>query len=653
MRRHIVECLVGLLAAALALPAVAQETTEQKSSSGTVAIGGQVTSVDGDESGFREDSLGLQDGVVLETLQYRHRGDASILKLDARFNTGGSGWLDLDVTGDQWRGGFRLSRVNRWSAISFANDFLPSGTPVADLAPGTTRLDPLFGERYPNEDLIRGEAWVTRRFHGADRLTLRAGASSLDGNRVPSFGGFSFSDVGTPAFYTAGLRTDDSSSWWVAIDGKFHVGSVLFRADVGAMNRKSDRSYRMPAYGDDGLIDLNWWRDRLDVDTWWARVDGAWRGERWAARGGVAYIDNSNDPTGGDAEVAPDGTVIRPGLELTGGTVTSKAFSGALGASWQVASPLTLSLAGDALHRYGNGGVDLLLRSQPVAPASSNRDDTRAGGTFIADLAFPGASLRLRLRGESTDARMKEARSTYLEDLTRSTDRFDVRLDGRVRLGEGWDLRGWARYRDDDVNVNLVDLRDGYTPGDWERKQTSGLLAVQYRSGSLTVSIDGMSSYSSYDQDLPYYDPIFDPSLQLFPTSSSQRFNRIWGNLLWGFERGSLWIEGGWLQAKFGLPNGDLPGYAPLAEKTSGTVGAVGGDVAAWRGGVVSGQLEWVDEGDQKDGSIFRSWLQVEQEVAKTMKLFARWGYWDLSDNLAPSREYTANVITAGLRMSF
>ncbi|HHQ49651.1 MAG TPA: hypothetical protein ENK19_12315 [Acidobacteria bacterium] len=651
MRRHIVQCLVGLLATALALPALAQDTPP--SSSGSLAIGGQVTSVDGNESSFREDSLGQRDGIVMETLRYRRDGEVSTLKLDARFNTGGSGWLDLDVIGDVWRGGFHLTRVNRWSADSFADDFLPSGTPVSALAPGTTRLDPLFGESYPNQDLIRGEAWVTRRLGGADRITLRVGASSLNGQRVPSFGGFSFSDVGTPAFYTAGLRSDDSSSWWASVEGRFHIGSVLFRADAGTMHREDDRSHRMPAYGDDGLIDLNWWRDRLDVDTWWARVDGSWRGERWAARGGVAYIDASNDPTGGDAEVAPDGMVVRPGLDLVGGTVSRKAFSGALGASWHVAGPLTLSLSGDALHRYGSGSADLLLRSEPVVPADSNRDDTRVGGTFIADLAVSGASLRLRLRGESTNADIKEARASYLEDQTRTTDRLDLRLDGRVRLGGGWNLRGWVRYRDDDVSVDLVDLQDGYTPGDWERKQTSGLLALQYRSGPLTVSLDGMSSYSSYDQDLPYYDPIFDPSLELFPTSSSQRFNRIWGNLLWAFDRGSLWVEGGWLQAKFGLPTADLSGYAPLGEKTSGTVAAVGGDVAAWHGGVISGQLEWIDEGDQKDASIFRSWLRLEQAVARTIKVFARWGYWDLSDTLAPSREYTANVITAGLRMSF
>ncbi|NOZ95303.1 MAG: TonB-dependent receptor [Acidobacteria bacterium] len=644
-------CLVGLLTAALALPVSAQEV--EASASGSLKIGGQLTSVDGNESSFREDSLGQRDGVLLDLFQYRQHRPSSDLSLNARFTTGGSGWLDLDVTGDRWRSGFRVTRVNRWSSNSFAADYLPSGTPVSSLVPGTTELDPLFGTSYPNEDLIRGEAYLTRRFTGADRITFRAGSSSLNGNRVPSIGGFSFSDVGTPAFYTAGQQTDSSSSWWAALDGRFHLGGVLFRTSAGTMHRKDDRSYRMPAYGQDGLIDLNQWRNGLDVDTWWVRLDGSWRGEAWAARGGVAYVDTSNDPSGGDAEVEADGTVRRPGLEIGGGTVTLKSFSGALGVSWHVARPVTLSLSVDALHRYGNGDVDLLLRAKPFVPATSSRDDTRVGGTFIANLGFSGASLRLRLRGESSNADLRQSREPYSEDLTRSTDRFDARIDGCVRFGEGWSLRGWARYRKDGVDVDLVDLREGYTPGDWQRQDTSGMVALRYRSGALTVGLNGLSSLSSYDSDLPYFDPIFDPSLQLFPVSSSQRLNRIWGNLLWAFERGSLWLEGGWLQAKFGFPTGGLAGYAPLSEKTSGTVIALGGDVAAWRGGILSGQVESVDGGDQKDASIFRGWLELEQAVAKTMKLFARWGYWDLSDALAPSRELTATVFTAGVHMSF
>ena len=651
MRRHLIGCLAGLLATALAVPAGAQN--DGISTSGTIMIGGQATSVDGDEAKFRENSLGRRDGFVLDLFHYERRQKASDLTLDARFDAGGNGWLDFDVIGDHWRGGFRLLRVNRWSDTSFADGFLPSGTAVSTLVPGTTTLDPLFGQRFPSQDFIRGEAYITRRFRGADRVTLRLGGSSLNGKRVPSIGGFSFSDVGTASFYTAGLRADESGSLWALLDGRFHIGKVLARASAGTMRREDDRSYRMPAYGQDGLIDLNQWRDRLEVDTSWVRLDASWRGQAWSARGGAAYVNTSSHPAGGDAEVEADGTVRRPGLEIVGGPVDARSFSGALGVSWQLAKPLTLSLSADALHRYGNGDVDLLLRDQPYVPATSNRDDTRVGGTLLANLKLNGASLRLRVRGESTDADIKESRQPYSEDLTRSTDRLDARLDGTIRLGGGWDVRAWARYRDDDINVDLFDLWNGYTPGDWEREQTSGFVALRYRDGAITASLDAMSSYSSIDPDVPYFDPIFDPSLQLFPVSSSERYNRVSGNLLWTFERGSLWVEGGWLQAKFDLPTGEFQGYAPLTEKASGTVGALGGELSAWRGGVLSGQVEWVDEGDQKDASIVRGWLQLQQEVAKALSLFARWGYWDLSNNLAPADEYTVNVFTAGLRMSF
>lgn len=631
-------------------PAQAQEAA---GATGEIALSAQGTTVDGDEAHFRENSLGERGGLNLDWLRLERRDGDSLLRLDARFTAGGSGWFDMDWIGDRWRGTLRATRVSRWSDTSFAGDVLPSGTPVGALYPGDTALDPLFGEEYPNQDFLRVEGILTRRISGADRISLRVGAMERSGVRVPNFGGFSFSDVGTASFYTAGLEDADVSSSWATLDGQFHAGPVAIRLQGGLVSRSDGRQVTMPAYGHSMLLDLNQWDGKSSVDTAWGRASAAWTAGAHSLRGAFSWASSSVDPRGGDRRVDTAGELVAPGLEIAGGSLDRTAVSGAVAWTWKSCSHARLTLAADAQHRYGNGAVDLERRLNPWAVAASRQDESRVGGLARVDATFGSATLRFTARASSAERSVHEERASFSEDVVRSRDRTDLRLDGRVVLAEGLSLRAWARYRDDETEVDLIDLWDGYAAGTWERKETSGLVSLRYASGRWTASLSGAAWSQDFDLSVPMYDPIFDPSLDLVPVTADQTGSRYTAGLSYAGERGSAWIEGGWLEAEYDLPAGSFAGYAPIDETVSGSVIAAGGELSPWEGGSLNARVEWVGEGDDRDADLVRGGLRLEQAVGSGWSLFARWGYWDLSNTFAPSDEYTAHVFSAGAKLSF
>jgi hypothetical protein len=642
--------------ALLGMPSLAgAQDKSSPSSPGEVAVGVQTTSASGDESHFREDSLGERKGLDLELLRYSQSLPKYNFTLDARFMPGGSGWLDMDVTGDRWRGGVRVTRINQWSGDSFANDLLPSGRPVSTLYPGTTRVSAPLGQEFPSQDLIRAEGYLTWRFNRANRLTLRVGSTRRDGDKVPSIGGYSFAGGGNPAFYTAGLEHSHSTSQWASLELDSTFGPVQLNAAAGYLHRDDAREDTLPAYGQRSLLDFNQWNDHQTSDTAWLRLDARWAlSPDWALKGGLAYVDTTSDPRGGDQRLTPQGSLRQPGYTILGGHTHFQSMSGAAGLEWRPIKTLSITLAADAQHTYGDGEETLALLGLPWAPAATTRDDVRVGGSAL--LAWhPGRSyLRLRLSGSTyKENDLKESQGDFAQQSTRTTDRWDARLDFSTPLAKRLSFEGWTRFHEDKVGVEVADLRNGYLPGDWRRKDYSGQLALKYRRSNLSASLSAQTGYAALDNDTPFLDPIFDPSLAILPTSSDQRWNQIWGSMAWALPRGSFWAEAGWLEAKFELPTDGFQSYAPLSERVSGSVTAVGGDAALWQGGTLTGQIQWVKNTGQQQTELVRGSLRLEQRVSKNWSTYLRWGYWDLSDPLAASSRYTVHVITAGVRATF
>lgn len=646
MNKVILPSLI-IAACVLATPCVAADE-------GAVAVGLQGASVDGNEPKFREDSLGEQAGLTLDSLEYSTVKDRFNLDINARFSTGRSGWLDLEVAGNRWSAGFNTTMITSWSNTSFAADVLPSGTAVGELYPGSTELIPLFGVSSPKTQRLTGQAWVTYRWSGVNRVTLRAGAWRRDGERVPNVGGFSFSDVGTPAFYTAGLETFDSSASWFEIEGVFRAGPVGINVNAGRTSISVDRYNQSPAFGADRFLDFNVWSDAAETDISWVSLDAAWRARKGGIYAAAAWADTSSDPAGGDARVDETGAVIQDGLSLAGGSNDIETVATALGGIWRPARLITLTLAVDTRSSDGDGAVDLFRRDFPVEPTTSTFDEKRVGGTAQVKLGAGPWWVRLRARATSTDLDRDENRDRYEQRVSRTTDRLDTRLDAAVAFGDGWRLSGWFRQLSSDAEIDLHDLWWGYATSDWSSTEGAGGVSLAYRAGGFNASLNATVQSTDIDSDVPYYDPVFDPTVDLLPIQGDTSTSRLFASLLWPLSRGSLWLEAGVLKTEYEFDDTIVPsGFALVDETVTGTVAAVGGDFGAWKNGRISGRLEWTQADDDLDSELLRAFLQADHTFASGFGLFGRWAYWDLSNPLATSDEYTANVFTAGVKATF
>ena len=643
------------LGALLTHPLLAPPALAGDGGAGEVAVGMVTTSTDGDQSKFREDSRGERSNLVLDLLHWRRDSAAATLTLDGRFSSGGDGWLDLRLVGDRWNGGFNLTAITDWSNDSFAADRLPSGAAVSDLYPGTVALDPLFGVELPHRKTLAGEAWASYRLAGSDRITVRAGTRSRDGERVPNVGGFSFSDLGTAAFTTAGLETVDATASWLGVEGRFSPGRFKVRASLGLRDLATDRTVRLPAYGADRLLDLNAWSDGADTRVTTGALDVRWDSCCLALFGGLAWTDTGRDPRGGDRRETPGGTIVRGGLGLAGGSVNSNAFAAALGTSFSPAPWVSLTLALDTREADGEGDVDLILRSVSLAPTRATFDESRLGGTVIAAVHQGKLAARLRARGVSTELKRQEQRDAFRQDTTRTTDRRDVRLDASYRISPQWQLSGWARSQLTDAKVDLAALWAGYATSNWKSSTDSAAMALTYRSGDgFRFSLAAAQANTDFKLESPFFDPIFDPSIDLVPTIAASSLKRFTGSFVTPLTQGSVWGEVGWLTIDYNLDEFAVPtGLLPLSEKIGGLVTVLGGETTAWKGSHLSGQVEWIQNRNDLDSELLRAYLRLDQELTPRLSLFARLGQWQLDNAAAAADEYTVSVFAGGVRASF
>jgi hypothetical protein len=621
---------------------------------GYVSIGWQGDSSSGDVSRFRELTEGERSGAFLDALQLRSIG-ANPWTLDAAYSTGNRGRADFRMTTGAWRGRATVVQVTSWSALSFADEVLASGASIRALYPGTTALDPLFDTDEPNVDLIWSEASIERDFGPGLTLALRGGHRARDGSRVPNIGGFSFSDLGTPAFFAPGLESIDSASSFGAVEARMSRGAFSLRAEAGARTRENKASFLLPAYGESALLDLNQWEQRANADEQWARVDGAYGAGSLTIHGAASWTDVANDPSGRDLRVRPGGEIVRGGLGLAHGSIDASSTRGALGATLRLGARSTLTLAADAGTGSSEGSGDLLLRAVSLGEATSARDREMVGA--IADFAGRFGAARVRVRGRvsttSTDL-LETGPADYVEDLTRERDRTEIRADVSRSIRRGVRLRGWGLWRADQTSVELRELTSGFTHGGGEREEASAGIELSLGSAVRRILLSARTTAGDFENEPPLFDPVFDPSVELQTTTGSMSSTRISASVVRAFTRSSVWGELGWLTTEYDFD--DLvthPGFRAVQESVEGIVALAGGEFSPREGARLTGRLEWIRDQEDLDRTLTRGSLELAQAVRTGVELFGRWSAGEYDSSLSGFDGHSVNLFALGVRTTF
>lgn len=639
MRKTILFLALVLL---LTVPAMAQVT-------GSVAVGAQSDRANGGIAHFRELTTGEQSGLFLERLDLSGTGGDTRFELTSRFSTGNTGFLDLSADRGPWRSGVRLSRSRAWSGLSFAGDILPSGAPVASLYPGTTQLDPLFAEDQPAVDHTRAEAFLTRSLSDTSAITLRGGLRRRDGVRVPNLGAFAFGDLGTAAFFAPGLEEIDSSSSWGALEARTAIRNVALRIEAGAMQRENRTDYALPAYGADALLDLNHWSQSTDAETKWLRASGHYMHPRFSIEGGVSRFTTSANVTGGDFRTD------RGGLRLEGGDVQHEVTSGGVGTTIQLGRPASLAVSVDLQSRENDGDGEVFLRTTSTGNALTELSSDRVAAT--ADLRVrlgKGTRLRLRSRVSTTTADVRESLAAYGEDLTRQTDRGDLRADLSTRFTKQIRGRVWGRIGREEQTVDLRQLDNGFTVGDSDRSDASGGLELALgggvRSGLLSVS----AARSDFENGEPLFDPVFDPSSVLRVAQGDVTTIRATASSVWSFAAGSVWGETGWLSTEYRFDDVAEPaGFRSLDESVTGLVVALGGEAHPRESLRVIGNVEWVRDEDDLDRTLTRASIELAQMLHNDIEIFGRWATSDLDAPRSTADQFNVDLFAVGIRTKF
>ncbi len=628
--------------------------SSEETEGNTIAVGVQGIFPDDDSNKFQEDNQAGRPGVFLEELEFQRAGQKVNVGLTGRFTTGRSGWLDLKVQGDKWATGIITRVFNTWYDTSFAPDILPSGTRVDELYPEDTGLDDAIGESEPRFERKMAELFLTYRFSLANRITLRAGVYDGYGERVPSIGGFSISDVGSPAFYAAGLEKIESQSTWISVDGKFKTAKHLNINIYGELrDDDTENQFFMPAFGTASLLDINYWKDAQETTSGLLAVNTSWDTDGYSIKGGASFSKASTDPDNSDSRVDETGALLQQGLATRGGDIDSESFGGALGGILRIRPWLTASLSFDLMNLDQNGDLGL-FNGNTVVPEKSNVDTNRVGGTgeirIIRGVFW--SRLQLRVVHEQTDR--DESLDTFLQKTTETDDRVSVRLDASYRATRRGEVAGWIGYENRTFEVDVDELVNGYALDEWQSDTFHGGLSYLYTRDAIRAGLNANFKATSFDAEPPVAYPLFDPSISLDSEDYDVNLLRIAGTLIWAFERGSICAELGWLRDDFSMPTpDDSDGYALTDETIDGVVFAFDGQLGLWQGAEATGHFEIVNDSSDLDNTLIRTYLELQQLIRKDLTLFGRLSYWDYNDDQAGADEYSTTAISIGIKIKF
>ncbi|MGQ9494652.1 MAG: hypothetical protein ACUVRY_00070 [Thermoanaerobaculaceae bacterium] len=617
----------------------------QTSATGSITLAGQGTTSSGDLYNFRELFLGEQAGLLLENFLLQKSGD---WQLESHFTTGGSGLLSLQFLQGSWLGKLDITRVNRFSDRAFATEKLPSGARVTELFPGTVFL-PSSLAKEPSRATLRASLDLSRRLGDRHRLLFRLTLQQQDdGKAVPNVGGISFAENGGPAFYTASLRKYESSYNWGELGweggGERWQSSLM----IGASHQEYTENTFLPAYGSAELLDFNHYRAETTDDSWWARFAFQEKLGIWNLLAQGIFVDSSADTSGFDRRES-DRVVLRSGFQSKG-KVESSSWASALGLQAQVHPKLLVSVAGDTFHGDGDGHGILEYR-QITSLQRARYTTTRSGGTLETRSPLGKGQLLFRVRFAKQDETTREKHRESLQDDLLSRDRWRVRASYALPWGKNLHLHTWAAWEDEKANLTFRDLSWGYILVPDSSRSLAGGVQLRSHGQSLWFKTELFGRREKRELQAPIFEPVYDPSVGLWPESDSATEVRGGVTLGTSFSRGSLWLDAAVSSERFHFDQ-DRPSrfLALVNEKTRNFVAAVGGELQAGPKTQVSFNLEAAATRKDTHHTLSRARLDVYQQLLSGYELFFRYALGDLTWPEAPSREFTVQLMALGLR---
>jgi|GEM_PF-3785889 len=638
MRRLLVVSLSLLFAGQVAAQDQAQELE--------LTLAGQGVSSSGNNSQFRELFFGAQPGAFV-SLRSLRVNPVSRWKLELYADEASNAWLAARADWGAFRVKLAASSYHAYSTRNRSEDFLPSGTPIDALYPGSGFL---AWKTAPSSRTSWADLKLERRWQRTAAY-LRLGGRERDGERVPEYGGFSFADNGTPTFYTPGLVWPDSQAGFAETGWHGALGGLSWSVAAGMESSVQREKALLPAYGLSSPLASNGFASKSEVERSWVTVGAQAQalGLGWQLSATANW--GTFTPSGSDW-LQPSAGEKQPGFSLRGEEGRFQLTSGTFGVVWPISARLRLTLTGQSHHRYQRGsGVLSGLRGQE---AVTHRTDTFGeGGKAELVGQWSSVVLRVAARYSSEEKTLREAFRRSSQDATYAVDTWSARAEASLPRLAGLSWRLWTALAKKSYDAKLRALDWGYLPiPDGETAEQVGLLAKK-QWGARYFRVTVTAAAGQWDNFAPAFEPVYDPT-QLPEGSSGRRFSEratFAGGL--GLESHNLGLELGYLRERWYFDaSRPFTNFALVNEELQGLLASAFWNWQWQEKLWVSVEGEWVAQRLAMHQNLVRGQVAAAYRLWKEVRVYTRYRYGDLTWPRAKSREFTGQTFALGLQLT-
>lgn len=603
-----------------------------------LGVGG---STSGDK-GRRDDQEAFRSGLAVSFSQ-RSQG----LNFGLEYQPTGEGKANLRATfGERYLLKVSVSRWRRFSDDSVYPDRTPLGTPVGSLYPYTNTLTPAFG---PTSPVLDRDQLLLELTYGTPQrgLGLSFEAQRQNGDRTLQAGAFAFGEGSSPAFFPASLSTLDARQWRGELSAWGELWGWALSGRAGLGDGSSSLTARYPTYGAAALLGISSLRARDDSRFSWVQAAAS---RQWEKTGltlsvGLGKVENTPGFARGER-----GGNLQPWLSAGQGEASFQ--TGALALWFKPWSWLTVGVSGQAREeeREASGQVGSELQT-----LGFSRWERSSAGFAL--------SLRARLRSAAAfvagGRRWEDSNYRYAFDVQKQREKREAvkdwvrgELTWRPVKGLRLRLRGDGRW--EDHTLDLPEQAWGYALGGRWDKWVRGRAEASWVKGPWELGLVGERLRLRQLWQAPLFDPVYDPSWQLFPSPASVFSSQGLIRVAFAAEGGTvLWTEAGYRSQRWNLDAVVFPGFAPVDEQVAGWTGNVGAAFAL----TPADQLQLSGSVDAPRKTVSHKLQRLELSFShafnRRLELFFHGLYRRFDEVRFQGDDYQLKALALGLRGTF